>query len=342
MPSINSNEIYIASISSYLANTLHPIQSAILSGQYSNKDASEMEYESISVITDDVSILEMAQKAATNALIKANIIGKQLEILTFNSVNSHGNPQLWCPASYIQRILCAEEALPLSINQGCNGQLLSIALISQILISSKKKYGLTVAADKFSGTGINRWHGDYGIVYGDAATAVVLSRVGGIAKIISLETVNDPELEELHRFDEAHNTQDNEYFEKKYNVRLAKKEFLKNYGKDVVMKATQSAMKKLWKNTFIHKEFVPADVKYFIFPNLAKNILDNNYFSIHSGVEKKSLWKFGKTVGHLGASDCIAGLSYLFENNKLISGDKVLCVGAGAGFSWSFMLIEIV
>jgi len=338
----NKRDIYITSSASWLPDSMSSITTAIASGEYAQSDAEEMCYENISIAPKNITVMDMAAEAANRALKKANTAGSQLEMLTYNAIHHHGHPQLWCPASYLQRILHAESAMPLSIYQGCDGQLLSIAMLSRVLQTSEKNYALSVAADKFSNGGINRWHGDYGIVYGDAATAVVLSKINGIAKILDLQSAHNPALESLHRFDQAYDVEEQTYFEKQYNVRSAKKNFLTQHGKDFLIQATHSAMRRLWNKIFSKNTTSPEDIRFFIFPNLAKNVLDKNYFPIYTDIEKKSLWKFGKQVGHLGASDCIAGLTYLIESQEVHAGDKILCIGAGSGFSWSFMLIEML
>lgn len=336
------HEIYISSCASWLPDVLTPVVVGLTKGEYSQKDFDTMGYQSIAIAPSDISVESMATYAAQRALDQANISGEQLAMLTFNGIHRHGHPQLWCPASYLQHQLSAEEALPLSIYQGCNGQLLSISMLSQILQTSKKTYALAVTADNFSLGGINRWCGDYGIVYGDAATAVVLSKTKGIARIISCNTVSDPSLEALHRFNLPFSSNDLALSYKQYNVRATKKAFLKTYGKDVIINATKKAIAKLWKETFTNNNLSPNDINYFIFPNLSEEVLDENYFSVFPQIKERSLWNVGRTLGHLGASDVAVSVDYLFKNSLLKTGDKVLCVGAGSGFSWTFIVIEKV
>ncbi len=335
-----SHDVYIASCGSWLPEKLTPVQEGLASGEYSEKDFESMGYESIAIGPESQSAPFMGLAASKTAISNAGIQGDNLSILTFNGVHRHGNPQLWCPASYLQHQLHAEEALPFSIYQGCNGQLLSIALITAFLQTSIKPYALSVTADQYSLGGINRWHGDYGIVYGDAAAAMVLSRTKGIAKIISLHTYSDPSLEGLHRFDESLHASDSFLKEKYYNVRATKKAFLKRYGKETVMQATKKAMATLWEKTFSENQLMPDDICYFIFPNLSEEVLDANYFSVYPSAKEKSLWHFGRKLGHLSAADVGVALDYVFKNNLLKAGEKVLCIGAGSGFSWSTMVIE--
>lgn len=334
------SNVYIASCASWLPEAMMPIEKAIKSGEYASKDAKAMGYESIAVSPPNVSVEMMALDAATNAIEQANVSGSELAMLTYNAVHRHGHPQLWCPASYLQHELGAEDAMPLSIYQGCNGQLLSMEMLASILLKSAKNYALAVTADKFSFGGINRWHGDYGIVYGDAASAIVLSSKPGIAKICTIKTVHKPFLEKLHRFDKPIDLNAKDAVDKQYNIRSTKKEFLQSYGKDAVINATKDAIQRLWQETFLEGVISPDQIHYFIFPNLSEEVLDTNYFSIYPQAKERSLWYLGKQLGHLGASDCAVGLDYLLNQNNLMPGEKIACIGAGAGFSWTLMIIE--
>ena len=333
-------DVYILSCGSYLSETLTPAYDGVKIGDYSLDDYTKMGYKSISIVSDECTVESMAVHVATKIMHNANVNGKELAALTFNAVHRHGHPQLWCPASYLQHELNAEGALPFSIYQGCNGQLQSISMLSYILQCSDKPYALSVASDKFSSGGINRWNGDYGIVYGDAASALILSRKSGILKILDMYTVSDASLESMHRFDSPFMANDINLHDKQYNIKATKKEFIKNFGKSKITDATKKSMAKLWSKIFSNNGITPEDVKYFVVPNLAEDILNDNYFSIYPNMKKKSLWFYGSTVGHLGASDVCVSLDYLCKNAMLNTGDKVLCIGAGAGFSWSFMLLE--
>ena len=333
---LNHNDIYIASCASWLPENFFPVEKALLEGKYEDKDAKDTAYHSVAVASDNLYPSEMASCAAKLALKSAGIKGDELASVIYNAIHRHGNPQLWCPASYLQSELAAVDAIPLTINQGCNSQLLSIDVMRKILLGHDKNYALAVAADKFSGSSFDRWRSDYGIVYGDAASAVVLSKVSGIAKILSLENHFDPELESLHRLSTEYDEQSSNYQELHYLVRLSKKKFMEQYGSEMVMESTRNAMKMLHAKTFESKRISPDSIKYFIFPNLGKKILDENYFFISPMAEERSLWEFGRKVGHLGAGDCITGLTHLIEHKKLSRGDRILCIGAGSGFSLTF------
>lgn len=53
-------------------------------------------------------------------------------------------------------------------------------------------------------------------------------------------------------------------------------------------------------------------------------------------------WSWGRTVGHLGAGDQIAGLGHLVEDAAVNAGDHCMLLGVGAGFTWTCALVRIV
>jgi 3-oxoacyl-[acyl-carrier-protein] synthase III len=339
---INKASVYIAGCAAWLPLHRTPSWKAIVEDFYRLSDLEKSEYESISIADKDIYPADMAVFSAKNALQQAGISGSELNIIIYNSIHRHGNPQLWCPASYLQKILGAQNSLPLTINQGCNSQLLSIEASIKMLRNSSEDYALITASDKFSGSGFNRWQADYSIVYGDAAASVVLSKKPGLAKIIDIQTYSDPDLEELHRFKDEYDENINNELNHRYNVKAAKDCFMNQYGKESITTSTKTAMLKLLDTTFNSQKISIDTIKYYIFPNLGNNILSSNYYPNFPNAREKSLWEFGNKIGHLGAADCIAGLSHLISNNHLKNGDRILCIGAGAGFSWTFMVIEIV
>jgi 3-oxoacyl-[acyl-carrier-protein] synthase-3 len=71
-------------------------------------------------------------------------------------------------------------------------------------------------------------------------------------------------------------------------------------------------------------------------------MLGRSFYSAFPEAKGKTLEKFGKTIGHAGASDAILGLDYLKKTNHLKSNNKVFLIGAGSGFTWTAILLEIV
>jgi 3-oxoacyl-[acyl-carrier-protein] synthase-3 len=56
----------------------------------------------------------------------------------------------------------------------------------------------------------------------------------------------------------------------------------------------------------------------------------------------RTTWNWAMQVGHLGAADQLAGLTYLSEAGRLTPGERVLMVGVGGGFNWTCVVLEVI
>lgn len=329
--------IYINSLSSYTPILSFSVKDAVEQGLYEEEEHINTQYKKI-LIEDKKFPIDMALEAALHAM--KNINSKQLTKIFYSSIHRHGHKNLWSPATYLQKKLEADRAIPMSLNQGCNGQMLAIDLaISVLHAAHEEDIILSVASDRFAESSFNRWRSDYGIVYGDAATAVTLSRQKGFARILNLFSKSRAELEEMHRdVDETSESDNDQKYH--YHIKDCKKAFIKKYGVDYFNYISKNTLTDIYNHIFTNV-IKPEKIKYYILPNLGKKILDMAYYPIFPEAKERSLWFYGENTGHLGASDCMAGLSYLKENNLLDKGDMVFLLGAGAGFSWTAMVIEI-
>jgi len=284
---------------------------------------------------ESLSSPDMALKAVNQALADKPT-RSNLSLIVYTCIHHQENTGLWCPASYIQKELKEEVALPMSIRQGCNGAMMSIQLSMGYLDScDNQSVSLIVASDKFSGTSFNRVTSDYGIVYGDGASALIIGKGKGIAKILSIETVSDPVLSELH-LNKSNNANDDSL----WNTRRSKKEFLSQYGENELKSRTKKALNTL-KDKIFSKGNDENKVVKIIFPHLSKVLLESNYYPVFHDGEKKSFKEYGETIGHMGSGDQFASFQELLKSGLVASGNHVLLIGAGAGFSWTGMLVRI-
>ncbi|MCE0444619.1 hypothetical protein LT493_02255 [Streptomyces tricolor] len=93
--------------------------------------------------------------------------------------------------------------------------------------------GLVTTADRFQPPVWDRWLGDFGMAVGDAATAVVVHRGEYPADLLlhATGTVSVPELEEMHRGNDAFNTAPLEH-SPVIDVRRTKRAFIRRHGID--------------------------------------------------------------------------------------------------------------
>ncbi|MGW6565995.1 ketoacyl-ACP synthase III family protein [Streptomyces sp. NPDC054975] len=290
---------------------------------------------------------DMALLAAHDALRAAGLEAHELDLLVVTSIHRHGHKRLWSPASWLQSELGCPQALPLTVNQGCNAQMLVLDMAAGFLRGRRSGTALVVATDQFASSGFDRFTADYGIVYGDGAAAAVMTsgrpteRTAGQPtdgwRMLARHTVSAPHLEGLHR-DDAPAPERPELLAAEHDVRAAKRRFLAEQGKDRLRDSTRAAVREI--RAALLPDGDDPRLRRIVYPNLGLPLLAENYFPEFPGGEKRSLWDFGRTVGHLGSGDQIAGLHHLASQDELEPGDRVLLLGAGAGFTWTGALLE--
>ncbi|OWK25025.1 hypothetical protein AJ87_14815 [Rhizobium yanglingense] len=210
------------------------VLSAVANGHYTSEQAARDGYESVAVSTKPV--IEMADSVALAAAAAVKLTGADVSIVTYSSIHDNGVGGFWQPAAFLQRRLQASDAISLSVHHGCNGLMLSI-LANASMLALKDGTGIAVAADRFSGSGFNRWSSDAGIAYGDAAVALCLSSERGFARILYMDVDSVPELEEMHRGDPDDSD--------RWDVSSRKKRFLSLYGKKAFFDQMEAAISRL-------------------------------------------------------------------------------------------------
>jgi 3-oxoacyl-[acyl-carrier-protein] synthase-3 len=290
---------------------------------------------------------DMALIAARRALSASGWEPHELSLLVVTAIHRHGHKRLWSPASWLTAQLGCPQALPLTVNQGCNGQMLALQLAQGYLGGSSGGAALVVATDQFSSSGFDRFTSDYGIIYGDAAAAAVITednaarpadRVGHRGwRVLATHTVTAPELEGLHRAGEP-GPETPELVDAEHDVRAAKKRYLQENGSESLQQATRAAVREI--REALLPEGDDPRLRRIVYPNLGLQLLQENYFPEFPGGAERSLWDFGRTVGHLGSGDQIAGLDHLTRTEEFARGERLLLLGAGAGFSWTGTLLE--
>jgi 3-oxoacyl-[acyl-carrier-protein] synthase III len=333
------NGLVITGTGSYLPSQRLDVWAT--AGQYDDADRGRIRDTGYRTVCaeDELYPPDMALLAARRALDSAQVDPSEIALLAVTAIHRHGHKRLWSPASWLQAELGCEQALPLTVNQGCNGQLLVLDIASTFLAGRSEGSALVVAADRFGASGFERFTADYGIVYGDGAAAAVITRDRDAAgwRVLAAHSVSDPELEGLHRAAQPA-PEKPELLNAEHDVRAAKRRFLAEQGQERLREATRSAVRR------IRQDLIPDGdhprLRRVIYPNLGLALLRENYFPELPGGQDRSLWEFGSSVGHLGSGDQIAGLDYLTGHEESAPGDRVLLLGAGAGFTWTGMLLE--
>lgn len=295
--------------------------------------------ESIAV-AEDLYPPEMAVAAGREALESCGHAPAEMAISLHAYLASQGLPA-WHAASYVHRHVLGTSCPAIEVGQMSNGGMGALLLgISYLLAWQDRPGALMTTADRFVEIPRGRWTFDDGLIPGDGATACVLSRVGGFAQVRSIVVVADTTLEEFHRGEARFGVETTPELATSYRTR--KEQYFQSHSAMETIKrfaqGSASAIDDALMEAGVRKE----DIRHWVFPNIGLNELETYYLRRLEIPLESTCWPFGRTVGHLGAGDQIAGLHHLRTSGALHEGELCALVGIGAGFSWSCAVIEIV
>lgn len=239
------------------------------------------------------------------------------------SIADQGMGIFWNPAMALQDAANATCASALSFRQGCNG--LMVAVEQAARMGFENGPVIIVGSDCFVDPNFDRFAADYGIMYGDGAAGFVANNRPGRFRVIDFEQISSPELAALH----------NGHGFRSGDIRAAKKRYLEQNGKGRLTNATRQAMHRLREKADEH------GVERFLFPNLGRELLEENYYPAFDRAEERSATEIGRCLGHLGTTDQVIALEMLWERGDVIAGTRLMLIGAGSGFCWSGIVVEV-
>lgn len=332
--------MYISGIGAYLPEKRLLAAHAAASGEYEPDYFERDGYLSVSV-EDELFPAEMALQAANAALGQAQVASADLSKVIFTAIHRHGHSRFWSPASHMQKELAAGRAIPFNLTQGCNAALIGISLARESLTAGSTDAVLVSGADRFSGSGFNRWNSDYGLIFGDAAVSVVVSNRPGFARIVHLATQSVPQLEELHRMAQPE-VETAASLQTDFYVRSNKKRFLQNHGVEGFKQPILQALNRLRSDLISETDILAHPADWMIPPFVGNANRHATYDDRFGDLAHNNAWSFGREIGHTGTGDGLLGLWHLQQQGLIQAGSRVLIVSAGAGFTCSVMLLDIL
>ncbi|NNG38277.1 3-oxoacyl-ACP synthase [Flexivirga sp. ID2601S] len=292
-------------------------------------------------VSDDRSAAELGAQSADRAMDLAGSTCPPIRLSVHAGVGYQGH-DLWATASYVQRCAAPEANAPAyEIRQQSNGGLGAVHLAAWALhADAEPGAALISTADTFGPPSFDRFASDTGTVYGDAGTAAVLTKGGGWGQILSVATASAPQLEGMHR---GHDPFARVPFTHRSPMDLTKlqREFVADFGLAGVLSAvvagTQESLDRALKDAGVCRE----DIAWWVLPNLGRRRLEAGYLRPWELEPERTTWPWGRTVGHLGAGDQLAGLNHLAVEGRLRPGQLCVLAGVGAGFGWTTAVVRI-
>lgn len=331
--------VWLRACCAYVPEKRVAVEQAIANGWYASEDHAKDGYAAIAV-EETKWPAEMAREVGQAALLAAGVQGVGLGLLIHASIHRHGNARLWQPAAWLQAQLDAPDALAFSLSHGCNGLFVALRLALDFLYNPDARDALLIGADRFGTSALDRWQGDYGVLYGDAAAAVLLSNTTGFARVLHCAVESVPTLEGMHRHASEHE-EDGADPAREYAIRDSKRAFMARYGRDFFFTAIRDALLRLRTALLAQYDLLARPADWLITPNIGRAIAEPLYAGVFAALARQHYSDMGRHVGHTGTADQFLALAELMQQNLLRPGQRVLLIGAGAGFSCSAMLIQV-
>ncbi len=336
------NDVYVSSLGVYLPEEVYPLCQAVAEGLADAERAAEDDVIGVRV-ADDLWAPEMAARAAQQAFERTDVPREAVDLILYASV-WHQGPDGWCAPSYVQRAVVGGNAPTVEIRSGCNGMFSALQLAaSHLSVAPEHTATLLLAAENFGSQLIDRWRTTAPSMYlGDGGSAVLLTKRPGFARLLSVDTITVPELEELHRSGEplfppgATTLRPLDFTNRAAH-------FVENSAaaaemRVLIAKAQQELHGRWRADTGL--DF--SDITYVGYMNSSRHTIEERVLSIMGLPLSRTTWQIGRDMGHLGASDQIVAMERLVGRGALQPGDHYLMYGVGPGMSIAAAVFEIV
>jgi 3-oxoacyl-[acyl-carrier-protein] synthase-3 len=332
-------DLYVAGTGLYLP-PLQPLDEIVEAGLYTAEQLAVTQLASIAV-SKDVYPADMAVAAAMDAIADSGHDRGDIAIALHAYLASQGLGG-WHAASYVHRFAVGNDCPTIEVGQMSNGGMAALSLAITFLTAWRdSRAALVTTADRFEEIPHGRWSFDDGLIPGDGASACVISRDRGFARIASLCSRSDTTLEELHR-GAAQFAGELSLAAASTSFRQRKQEYFETHSPLEAIRRFAAGSSAAVAGALRDASVDQDQIDHWILPNIGLNELQTYYLRRLGIALESTCWSFGRTVGHLGAGDQIAGVHHLRSTGVLKVGERCALVGIGAGFSWSCAVIEIV
>ncbi|MFG1949358.1 ketoacyl-ACP synthase III family protein [Nonomuraea sp. NPDC048826] len=337
-------DTYVSGVGAFVPRTVVSVEKAVAKGWYPAEEA-ELHNLAGAVVAGDTPAPEMALHAARSALKRGGRAPGDLDLLLYAST-WHQGPDGWPPHSYLQRQLVGGDVLATEIRQGCNGMFIALELAAGYLDAVPgRRAALLVAADNYGTPLMDRWRMGPGYVGGDAASALVLTKEPGFARLVSVCTTTVAQAEELHRGSEP-------LFPPGVTVgrRMSFAARNEQFRQQVMPKGEataalftiQRALMEVVERTLAESGIEAGDLARVAFMNYSEEIVEQRCMALLDLPMSRSTWDYGRTIGHCGASDQVLALDRLLLTGQLGPGDHLLMLGTGPGVTVSGAVLKIL
>ncbi|KIF72833.1 3-oxoacyl-ACP synthase [Streptomyces sp. 150FB] len=336
------NEVYVDASAARLGRR-EDVRQAVAEGRYDAEECAADDLVSVSVM-DDTSQADMAVEAARIALDRSRAAHEDFSLVVHVTSSGFQGLDHWSPAAYIQSRTVGGQAPAIQMQQASNGGVAAIDLVAAHLTARPQAgAALITTSDKYQMPMFDRYRSDKGLPRGDGATALVLTRGPGVARLLSTTVISDVTHEGVYRGAGPWAAAAGERGWP-IDMRRRLKEYL-GTGVDVkdLAKALAVGQQTAMELAMGEAGVGLGDVARFVYPHAGRTVVDWDVVQEIAGIHvDQTNWELGRRLGHLGAGDQIAGLTQLLESGAVGPGDKVVLSSLGHGYTFGCAVLEIV
>jgi 3-oxoacyl-[acyl-carrier-protein] synthase III len=289
------------------------------------------------LVAGDTPAPEMAVRAAQDAFKGSGQSADELDAMFYTHVWHQGFNE-WLPWSYVQHHLTGSNMFALDLKQGSNGMFAAMQMAIGYLGGGddSRRRALVVGADNFGTPLIDRWQPGR-FVLGDAAAAAVLSKDPGFARLLSVCSTDLTGAEELTRSGQPL------YPPSITSGNQANLAAIPHDLTDPALVAqAERKMTEVFAAALADAGIGDADITRMAVANSTRETVERRQFELLGVDMSKSVWDFGRGVGHCGTTDQLVAMHHLISQGSLQPGDHFVMFGMGIGTGIACAVFEMV
>lgn len=332
----------IRAVRAWLPATVETADEAVAQGRLSEQELSEVGVTTLPVAVD-LAAPEMAVRAAEQVLKDSGADASRLSLGVHAWIHHQGH-DFWSPAHYILRELGAGACEAVGVQTMCNGGATGLDIgAARLLADPDADLVLVTTADRFDSASFDRWAADYGVYYGDGATATLLARRDDAADdltLLALTTATVSSAERLHRGRDAFSPSPR-WHSSRIDVKRTKKAFLDEFGVNGFYGEVHAALRTIVLTALEQAGLSPDNprIRYVTLPRVGAKTRRETYLPAVQRLTGAEVLDLGVATGHLGAGDLAANCAALVAEKLVEPGQIALVISAGAGFSFSCAVV---
>lgn len=333
----------MAGVGKYLPPRVITTEQAVRQGLYDARACAANGYRSVRVAGEGETGPVMAAAAARVAVERSGLASDDFGLVLHAHVGHQGR-DLWSPASFVQNETVGIGGPAFDVRAGSNGGLSALELAaSYIAVRPDATAALVTAGDAFQLPYIDRWTADERFVAGDAAAALVLSKRGGFARLLSSVSAGDPTLEIVDRGSQPWTAAP---FEQGKPVDLSerRREYLMRdeYTWGSVQERVAKTADWVMQTALQEAGTDLAGVRFLVHTAHSEPVAQLGIYGRLGFERAKTSFDWALTVGQAGAADELLGMTYLVESGRPRPGDLLVAAGSGAGYVWTVAVFEFL